>query len=81
MFSHGYDALHEAAGLLDRSDRGRLQLTGADRRAYLHGLLTNDIVALSPGDGCYAALLTPQGRMISDMRVSEFGSRLRPACR
>jgi folate-binding protein YgfZ len=35
--------------------------------------LTNDVVALSPGTGCYAALLTPQGRMISDMRVFELG--------
>jgi folate-binding protein YgfZ len=68
-----YDALQERAGLLNRQSRGRLQLTGADRRSYLHGLLTNDIVALSPGHGCYAALLTPQGRMISDMRVSELG--------
>ena len=73
MFSHEeYKALHEGATLLDRTaDRGRLELRGADRRAYLHGLLTNDVAALSPGAGCYAALLTPQGRMISDMRVSE----------
>ncbi len=76
MFSlEQYDALQTRAGLLDRSARGRLHLTGADRRAYLHGLLTNDIAALRSGDGCYAALLTPQGRMISDMRVSEIGER------
>jgi tRNA-modifying protein YgfZ len=78
MFSHEeYQALHEGATLLDRTaDRGRLELRGADRRAYLHGLLTNDIAALSAGAGCYAALLTPQGRMISDMRVSELRDRL-----
>jgi folate-binding protein YgfZ len=78
MFSHeGYHALHEGAALLDRTaDRGRLELRGSDRRAYLHGLLTNDIAALAPGSGCYAALLTPQGRMISDMRVSELSDRL-----
>jgi folate-binding protein YgfZ len=68
-----YEALRTGAGMLDRSDRGRLRLTGADRRAYLHGLLTNDIASLARGDGCYAALLTPQGRMISDMRVLELG--------
>jgi tRNA-modifying protein YgfZ len=74
MFSHDeYTALRNAAGLLDRRSRGRIQLTGSDRRDYLQGLLTNDIVALSAGNGCYAALLTPQGRMISDMRVSELG--------
>jgi len=48
-------------------------LTGADRRAYLQGLLTNDIDALAPGTGCYAALLNARGRMIADMRVLELG--------
>ena len=77
MISHDqYDALREGAGLLDRCSRGRLLLTGADRRSYLQGLLTNDIEALSAGRGCYAALLTAQGRMVSDMRVSELGDRV-----
>jgi tRNA-modifying protein YgfZ len=74
MFSlQGYEALRGAGGLVDRSDRGRLRLTGPDRRDYLQGLLTNDIAALSPGTGCYACLLTAQGRMISDMYVIETG--------
>jgi folate-binding protein YgfZ len=77
MFSHDqYQALQQGTGLLDRRSRGRLELTGPDRRTYLHGLLTNDIIALSAGMGCYAALLTPQGRMLSDMRVSELGDRI-----
>lgn len=72
-----YHALRKGAGLIDRSaTRGRLLLTGADRRAYLQGLLTNDIVALTPGTGCYAAYLTAQGRMIADMRVFELGDAL-----
>jgi folate-binding protein YgfZ len=76
MFAHEqYDALRTRAGLLDRRGRGRVELTGADRLSYLHGLLTNDIQALQPGEGCYAALLTPQGRMISDMRISELGAK------
>ena len=58
-----YYALRRNAGVLDRSDRGRLLLTGADRRSYLQGLLSNDIAALVPGSGCYAAYLTAQGRM------------------
>jgi len=74
MFSlEQYRALREQAGVIDRSARGRLLLTGADRRTYLQGLLTNDIEALSPGTGCYAALLTAQGRMLADMRVLELG--------
>jgi folate-binding Fe-S cluster repair protein YgfZ len=77
MISHDqYEALHDGAGLLDRRSKGRLLLTGADRRSYLQGLLTNDIAALSAGQGCYAALLTAQGRMLSDMRVSELGDRI-----
>jgi folate-binding protein YgfZ len=74
MFSlEQYRALRQASGFLDRSSRGRLRLRGQDRRSYLQGLLTNDIVALSAGAGCYACLLTPQGRMIADMYVSETG--------
>jgi len=74
MFSPDqYRALRDAAGLLEREDRGRIVLRGEDRRTYLHGLLSNDILALEPGTGCYAALLTAQGRMISDMRVFELG--------
>jgi len=77
MISHDhYEALRKGAGLLDRRSRGRLELIGADRRSYLQGLLTNDIEALSAGRGCYAALLTAQGRMVSDMRVSELGDRI-----
>ncbi len=71
-----YQALHHAAGIVDRSHRGRLLLTGADRRSYLQGLLSNDIEALAQGSGCYAAYLTPQGRMIADMRVFETGQSL-----
>lgn len=68
-----YLAVREGAALVDRSDRGRIRLTGKDRRDYLQGLLTNDIAALTPGTGCYACLLTAQGRMISDMYVVETG--------
>ncbi|MBA3641863.1 MAG: folate-binding protein YgfZ, partial [Acidobacteria bacterium] len=68
-----YRALHHAAGVFPRIDRGRLLLSGEDRRSYLQGLLSNDIAALTSGTGCYATLLTAQGRMISDMRVFELG--------
>ncbi len=71
-----YHALHQGAGLVDRSGRGRLRLTGSDRKDYLQGLLTNDIAALSAGTGCYAALLTAQGRMIADMYLVETGDAI-----
>ncbi|PYR54956.1 MAG: hypothetical protein DMF85_20865 [Acidobacteria bacterium] len=69
----GYDALRAGAAVVDRNGVARLMLTGKDRLAYLQGLLTNDVAALQAGTGCYAALLTPQGRMITDMRVIELG--------
>lgn len=71
-----YRALREGAAIVDRSGRGRLLLTGNDRRSYLQGLLTNDVAALTGGAGCYAAYLTAQGRMISDVRVFEMGDAI-----
>jgi folate-binding protein YgfZ len=65
----GYEAVRRSAGLIESARRGLLQVTGADRAGWLQGLLTNDVVALAPGQGCYAAYLTPQGRMISDVVV------------
>jgi folate-binding protein YgfZ len=64
-----YRQLREECGLLDRSDRGALLVRGQDAAEYLQGQLTNDIEALEPGDGCYAALLDRKGHMQADMRV------------
>jgi folate-binding protein YgfZ len=74
--SSGYAALRGGAGLIERPATGRILLTGADRRSYLQGLLTNDIEALTPATGCYAAMLTAQGRMMTDMRVLELGDAI-----
>ncbi len=73
--SSGYTALRHAAALADLPF-GRVTLAGADRAGYLQGILTNDIAALTPGTGCYTAMLTAQGRMITDMRVLELGDRM-----
>ena len=64
-----YERLRESAGLVDRSDRGKLLLTGAEAAEYLQGQVTNDVESLSPGEGCYAALLTHKGKVVADMRV------------
>lgn len=64
-----YRQLREECGLLDRSDRGKLLLNGSEAAEYLQGQLTNDIEALTPGEGCYAALLDRKGHMQADMRV------------
>lgn len=64
-----YEAARSGAGVTFEPPRGRLRLTGKDAIPFLHRMLTNDIQRLSAGQGCYAALLSPNGRMISDMRV------------
>ncbi len=72
--------LRRQAGLLDRSERGRLALTGGERREFLQGQVTNDIEALAPGEGCYAAFLTHKGKMLGDLRVLETGDELLLDC-
>jgi folate-binding protein YgfZ len=62
-------ALASGAALVVRADRGVIRVTGADRATWLQGLLTNDVVALAVGRGCYSAWLSPQGRMITDAVV------------
>jgi folate-binding protein YgfZ len=64
-----YRQLREECGLLDRSERGKLTISGSEAAEYLQGQLTNDVEALSPGDGQYAALLDRKGHMQADMRV------------
>jgi folate-binding protein YgfZ len=77
MFSlDQYRAARTSAVLIDRSSRGKIALTGSDRISFLHALFTNDIAQLKKGTGVYSAYLTPQGRMISDMRVVETGDDL-----
>jgi folate-binding protein YgfZ len=69
-------AVLDGAGLLDRSERGKLALTGPDAKEFLAGQVTNDIVGLTPGIGCYAAVLTPKGKMLGDLRVLDTGDEL-----
>lgn len=64
-----YDSVRHGAGLFDLSFRGPLRFTGTDRASFLHNLLTNDVASLRPGDGCYAALLTQQSRVVADANV------------
>jgi tRNA-modifying protein YgfZ len=71
-----YRAIREAAALVTGAAGARIAVSGKDRASYLHGLLTNDIQALTPGTGCYAAWLTPQGRMITDLHVLEAGDMI-----
>lgn len=77
MFSlEGYQAVHASGGVVRRTDRRVLAVSGADRASWLQGLLTNDVASLAEGESRYAAYLTPQGRMIADMNVVSREGRL-----
>src|SRR6201996_2400680 len=67
--SSDYELLTVACGLFDRSERGKLALTGSGAKEFLQGQVSNDVEALVPGTGCYAAFLTPKGKMLGDVRI------------
>ena len=58
------EAITTHAGLVDRSDRVRLEISGPDRAKFLHNLTTNDIKRLAVGRGCEAFVTSPQGKTI-----------------
>jgi tRNA-modifying protein YgfZ len=64
-----YRALVEGCGVVDRSQRGKLALTGAGALEFLNGQVTNELSSLPPGKGCYAAFLTHKGKMLGDLRI------------
>jgi folate-binding protein YgfZ len=67
--STGYEACTSGAGLIDRSEAGKLLLTGEQAQVFLDGQVSNDIASLEVGHGRYAALLTNKGRMLGDLRA------------
>ena len=76
MRSDEYRTIRRAAAVIRRAGRGLIAVEGPDRADFLQGLLTNDVAALGDGTGCYAAYLTPQGRMVADMDVFSLGERM-----
>jgi folate-binding protein YgfZ len=64
-----HSALRAGCGVIDRSDRGRLALTGPDAIEFLNGQVTNELAGLHPGEGRYAAFLTHKGKMLGDLRI------------
>jgi len=52
-------------------DRAVIALTGPEARSFLQGLITNDVERLAPGQGVYAGLLTPQGKILFDFFLVE----------
>lgn len=64
-----YRLLREEAGFVERPARALLAVRGPDAVEYLQGQLTNELDALAPGEGCYAALLDRKGHLQGDMRA------------
>jgi len=67
--TEGYEGLRRAAAWLDVSDRGRIVARGRDRARLLHNLTSNEVKNMQPGEGCYAFLLNPQGRIQADLTL------------
>ena len=55
------------------NDRSIIVLSGTDARTFLQGLITNDIEAVSSSRAIYAALLTPQGKILFDFLIADDG--------
>ena len=64
-----YRTIVAGSGFRKAVERGRLEFTGADRVTFLQAQVTNDLDSLKTGQGVYAALLTPQGRMVTDLHI------------
>ena len=80
-FSYGdpeaeYRAVRTAAGLSDRSTCEVVEVTGRDRVSFLQGMLSNDLKALAPGQGCLAAFLDAHGTVQALLTVLMLEDRL-----
>ncbi len=67
--ANAYDALAQTAALFDRSDRGRLAVSGPDRARFLHNLTTNDVKRLPVGGGQEAFVTSLQGKTLGYLIV------------
>jgi tRNA-modifying protein YgfZ len=71
-----YEAARSSACIVDRTDRALLRMHGRDPLKMIQGLVTNDVAGALPDRAVYAALLTPKGRMVADLRVIRRGAEL-----
>src|SRR5262249_35063588 len=67
--SDAYRQALESAVVFDQSDRGKIIVSGADARSFLHNLSTNDIRSLKPGTVCEAFFATAQAKAVSYARI------------
>jgi hypothetical protein len=67
--------------IAELTDRAVVSVSGPEARAFLQGLVTNDAEKVAPGHACYAALLTPQGKILFDFLIIEDDGTLLLDCR
>lgn len=79
-YAHGLDAevaaVREAAGLLDLSHLGAVEVTGPDRHAFVNRVACNDVTLLVAGQLQFSALLTERGTFLDEITVLRFDERL-----
>ena len=71
-----YAALRKGAGVIDRPQRGLIEVTGDDRTQFLHRMLTDDVVSLSPPASTRAFWLGRKGRITADLLVVALEGRV-----
>ncbi|MBL8241524.1 MAG: folate-binding protein YgfZ [Bryobacterales bacterium] len=70
------NAFFDSVALFELPGRGRIKVTGEDRKRLLHAMTTNHVQQLEPGQGCYAFFLSAQGRIQSDVTILAAASHL-----
>src|SRR6185436_16463672 len=71
-----YRALREGCAVVDRSEAGRIELTGADRQRFTNAYLTCEVKGLAPGAGAYGFLTNPKGGILADAVILVLDDRL-----
>src|ERR1700733_1486274 len=67
-------ALEGSGGLVDRSNRGVLTITGPDRLTWLHSLTTQHLERLAPGEAAQALILSPTGHVEHHLTLTDDGT-------
>lgn len=76
----GYQEAKENAAFIVRQDHRFLRVYGRDPVTMLQGLITNDLAGAATDRAVYAAMLTPKGRMLADMRLIRIGDEVLIDC-
>jgi folate-binding protein YgfZ len=66
--------------IVDRTDWGRLRVSGSDRIRFLQGLTTVNVEALADGAHGWGSILSPKGRVLSVVNVAHIGEAFLIAC-